>query len=148
YLSTTKGFTRWLFDEGPDRPTALTSVHEHEDWAGLNTSIYYGDALRQLLDLDGHEFAKSKPTEVARHYVIKIVGVPLFFRGQRLGELKVELPNTFDDSKHYDEADQQFLVDAASTVGEVLGEFRQFLEGEWFKQRVTAHVVINVTRMT
>jgi hypothetical protein len=147
YVADTKGFTRWLFDEGPDGPTVVSSVHEHKFWSGINTTIFYGDALRELIDLEEDKTAKGKPMELARHYVIKIVGVPLFFNGQRIGVMKVELPNTFDDGRHYDQADQQFLVEAATAAGDVLGEFKSFLEGEWFQVPENVHAIINVTRM-
>jgi hypothetical protein len=147
YGAGSKGFTRWLFDEAPDSPTVLTSVHEHDFWAGLNTTLFYGKAFRELLEFEEHGHSTSTPTEVARHYVIKIMGIPLICNGQRIGVLKIELPDTFDDSKHYDEADQQFLVDAATTAGATLGEFRSFLQGEWFSVPENVHAVINVTRM-
>jgi hypothetical protein len=125
-----------------------SSVHEHPFWRGINTTLFYGEALRELLDFaDGS--AAGEPTEVARHYVIKIIGVPLLFEEQRIGVLKVELPNTFDDSRHYDESDRKFLIDAAATAAEVLGEFRKFLSCDWFSlpDGDGVHAVVNVTRM-
>lgn len=43
--------------------------------------------------------------------------------------LKIELPNSFDDSLHYNQADQAFLKDCAGTLGEALGELQLFLQG-------------------
>jgi hypothetical protein len=80
----------------------------------------------------------GRPDEFCCHSIRSING-PL--------KLKIELPNTFDDGRHYDEADRQFLTDAATTAGEVLGEFRQFLNRDWFSGPDSVHAVVNVTRM-
>jgi len=141
YLRQDAGFTRWLLDEAPTEPTVEPSVHLHSSWKGKNTSVFYGEHLRRLVDAP-----KGQPTEVARQYAIKIVGLPLFLDGDGVGVLKVELPDSFDDGRHYDKADQAFLSDCAVALGEALGEFRKFLKGEWFAGD-SVHVIINVTRM-
>lgn len=144
YSPREAGFTRWLFDAAPNEPTVESSVHMHPSWLGKNTSVFYGKVFQEL----GKDPGRGQPTELARHYVIKIIGVPLLFHNERIGVLKVELPNTFDDSKHYDRADKAFLAECAASLGEVLGEFRSFLKGEWFNQpHDSVHTVINVTRM-
>jgi len=144
YLPGEAGFTRWLFDAAPNEPTVESSVHMHPSWLGKNTSVFYGKVFKELDEVPG----RGQPTELARHYVIKIVGIPLCFHDKRIGVLKVELPNTFDDSKHYDKDDQAFLIECAGCLGEVLGEFRSFLKGEWFKRpHDSVHTVVNVTRM-
>ena len=146
YLPKDAGFTRWLYDKAPNEPTVEPSVHVHPSWRGKNTSLFYGEHFTELVEAP--ERTKGQPTEVARHYTIKIIGIPLFFCEERIGVLKVELPNTFDDSRHYDKADQAFLTECAATLGEVLGEFRLFLRGEWFiPPNDSVHTIVNVTRM-
>ena len=90
--------------------------------------------------------ASGQPTEVARQYEIKIMGMPLILDQERVGVLKVELPDSFDDGRHYDRADQQFMTDCGLALGEVVGEFQRFLRSEWFGGN-SVHVIINVTRM-
>ena len=88
-----------LFDKGTAEPTVVPSVHTHSSWEGKNTSAFYGRVFKQLVR-DGS--SRSQPTEVARHYTIKIIGLPLVYAGERVGVLKVELPNSYDDGHHYD----------------------------------------------
>jgi len=141
YLSKDHGFTRWLFDEAPTTPTVESSVHLHSSWRGKNTSVFYGEHLRRLVNAP-----QGQTTEVARQYEIKIMGVPLLLEGDRVGVLKVELPDTFDDGRHYDTADQAFFAECGAALGETLGEFQRFLRCEWFGDD-SVHVLINATRM-
>jgi len=138
------GFTRWLFDGAPHDPTVETSVHLHSSWRGKNTLVFYGEHFRKLIDVQ----KGGQPTEVARKYEIKIIGLPLFFEQDKLGVLKIELPNSFDDTLHYNQADQAFLKECAAVLGEVLGEFQLFLQGQWFlRPHDNLRTVVNVTRM-
>ncbi|GEM_PF-6673007 len=142
YGPNDSGFTRWLFDQGRSNPTVVPSVHVHESWAGKNTLAFYGDHFSKLVGP-----ARSGATDVARQYEIKIIGLPLICDGERIGVLKVELPNSFDDHKHYADEDQAFLVDCAGTLGEVLGEFRAFLRGMWFEGDAV-QTIVSVTTMS
>lgn len=138
------GFTRWLFDQGPPEPTVESSVHLHESWRGKNILAFYGANLKRLVNVGTS--LEGQPTEVARQYEIKIMGVPLMMDQERVGVVKVELPDSFDDGRHYDKADQDFIAECAAALGDVVGEFQRFLRGEWFTGN-SVHVIINVTRM-
>ena len=146
YEPTGGGFTRWLFDSAPNQPTVETSVHLHTSWRGKNTLVFYGEHFRMLVDAPAQ--ASGHPAQVARQYEIKIIGLPLFYGAEKVGVLKIELPNSFDDSCHYDQADQAFVKECAGTLGQVLGEFLQFLRGQWFlAPHDKVRTVVNVTRM-
>jgi hypothetical protein len=145
YLQGEGGFTRWLYDSAPKEPTIVTSVHSHHSWRGKNTPVFYGDHFRKLLQESGAP--AGQPTEIARQYEIKIIGMPLFYGDDRVGVLKVELPNSFDDSRHYDIEDQVFLKDCASTLGEVLGDFQLYLKCLWPTGDGRIHQIVNMTRM-
>ena len=139
------GFTRWLFDQPSKDPTVVPSVHVHKSWKGKNTLAFYGEQFRTLME--GRGATRGQPTEAAKRYEIKIMGIPLFSDGERVGVVKVELPNSFDDSKHYDKNDQAFLASQAVALGEVLGDFRSFLKCQWFVPHPNPHTVSNVARM-
>ncbi len=145
YLPGEGGFTRWLFDSAPKEPTIVTSVHGHHSWKGKNTPVFYGDHFRKLVQDSGS--IVGPPNEIARQYEIKIMGIPLFHGDDRIGVLKVELPDGFDDSRHYDVEDQAFLKDCAIDLGEVLGSYQLFLRGFLPQSEGQVHQIVNMTRM-
>ena len=138
-----RGFTRWLYDEGLPKPCVEDSVHTHAKWEGKNTEVFYGPHFAKLKP----EGKVGAPTEIARKYTIKIVGMPLFGNGEKIGVLKVELPNRFDDGLHYGEADRVFLAQCATEIGHALTAVRQVLRGE-LSQASDVRAVVNVTRIT
>ncbi len=145
YLPGEGGFTRYLFDAAPKEPSVQASVHLHGSWKGKNILAFYGQHFKALIK--GGEEAEGELTEVAKRYKIKIMGMPLFCGDERVGVIKVELPNSFDDSRHYDKDDQAFFAEAAAALGEVVGEFRSFLRCELFARGQSPHVVGNLARM-
>jgi len=142
YSEGERGFTRWLYDQQNQEPSLVDSVHTHSMWEGKNTEVFYG-----------RHFAKLKagstvgmPTEVARKYTIKIIGLPIIFDGKKIGVLKVELPSRFDDRRHYGKHDQNFLKQCAAEIGPALGFLKVILKGE-INKRSDNRMVSNVTRM-
>ena len=145
YPASNTGFTRWLFDEISPGPIVESSVHQHRSWQGKNTRLFYGDLFRKFREPGSGD--PGKPTDVARKYEIKIIGIPVSYRGDKIGVLKVELPNSFDDSQHYGSADQSFLKECADALAPVLEDFHLFLQGEWFDKPDPVRTIVNVTRM-
>jgi hypothetical protein len=145
YQTGDGGFTRWLFDHVARDITVVPSVHAHRSWKGKNTVAFYGEQFKALMD--GTGAARGQPTEIAKRYEIKIIGVPLFSYQDKVGVLKVELPTSFDDSRHYDKDDQEFFAKCAVAFGEVLGDFRSFLKCEWFVKPPLVTEFVNITRM-
>jgi hypothetical protein len=136
------GFTRWLYDQQDQEPSVEDSVHTHTMWEGKNTEVFYGQHFAKLKPGG----AAGVPTEVARKYTIKIIGIPVFFEGDKIGVLKVELPSRFDDRRHYGRHDKIFLKQCAAEIGPVLGALRLLLRGEVTKT-ADLRTVVNVTRM-
>ena len=142
YPEGDRGFTRWLFDQQGREPIVENSVHTHKSWEGKNTEVFYGQHFSKLKTGS----TENLPTELARKYRIKIVGLPIYYKDEKIGVLKVELPNRFDDRRHYGPSDLTFLQQCASELGPVLYEMRLLLKGEYTPSD-DIRTIVNFTRL-
>lgn len=142
YPDGDRGFTRWLFDQKGHEPVVEDSVHTHNMWEGKNTEVFYGQHFAKLKP----ESSVNVSTELARKYRIKIVGLPIYHNEEKIGVLKVELPNRFDDRRHYGESDLHFIRHCATALGPVLEEYRLLIKGN-YSTSDDPRSVVNYTRI-
>ena len=135
YNSENTGLTWQLLHSRSDKIEVFDSVRV-EGWRGINTAIFYRDALGHH-GITGIEAELENSTQRAAlldTYTIKLIGVKLkTSNNDPLGVLKVEFPSTFDSEEHYRRAsDMEFFQHCAHCLSRNLQRLQSFASGSWF----------------
>jgi len=114
------------------------SVAEEAGWTGLNTSVFYEEALRKVGRPDFASLPQAEQRRLVEAYRIQLLGGSLRVRSgtgwELCGVLKVEFPRVFDADRMYGDDDIAFLGKCSDVLAQELHRYRQIYDGSWFKK--------------
>ena len=114
---------------------SFPSAHKATSWKGLNTALFYEKVFEEwgIITSGKGKVNEVELKKVLTNYPIPLLGVPVRYKGEPVGVIKVEFPTTGHSLRQFDESDGQFLQRAAKVFAPELAAITSMVAGNnWF----------------